>query len=1078
MTKKVNKIAKMDDDKIVKIIEEKRKRIQDIIINTILSIKNNKNKDIFSNNDAILSTTLLTELYERTTFSLNEKITNKGEQLDTLKKISEKLFMIICGFGTKNMEDLLYIGFGSENNEYKIDNPILKSKYEIILKHIQPIGCKVIQWKSPKCYSVNNIFCSNKITDDILSIEDSNTLECFELDKSSKSFYQKIFGICVVLHNETVKKTVIINGIVDDLQLELFDNEYINNRKNDILSTINNYDETERGVIIGLLDSFNLKDILVFGNEDINKKMISVITEVNAIKNAKLDNTIKKFLELDAYSKRSVLISLLIYNSDDEINYLCYILYDLISTATSNENGECSDNQLIFDSLPWKIKNNFKDVIKYTTKYTNDMMQKYDIHKITLEQQIYLMKAGDIVKEKAIAKLKEVKSRSDETGLKAKQYLEGLLKIPFVVYKEEPILKKMKDINKCFIRLLLAIDQLFPNYEKMSKDKYSLIEIICSLKNIDKHINENVLDTIQKTISTETNKQVLNIVHHINTIKKSKKERRIFITNKAKGELIENIMEYLVEKKENRIIVSDIFDTINTEISFSLNKTFNDINTLKTSINQIDSAMTMIENVLDDSIYSHRHAKNQILKIIAQWMNGEQTGYCFGFEGCPGIGKTSLAKKGLANCLKDDDGNSRPFAFIAMGGSSNGSLLEGHGYTYMNSTWGRIVDILMETKCMNPIIYVDELDKVSKTENGKEIIGIFTHLIDQTQNDRFQDKYFSGIDIDLSKALFIFSYNDPDQIDRVLLDRIHRIKFDNLTINDKIIIVKKYLIPEINKKMGFENIVEISDEMIEHIIVNYTIEPGVRKLKEILFDLFGEINLINLKTNMDSEDCELPIVITKENIETKYLCKYNKIVEKKIHTDPEVGIINGLWANSMARGGIIPIQTLFFPSSTFLELKLTGLQGDVMKESMNVAKSLAWKLTDDKIKKNWLKKFEDTKDQGLHIHCPEGSVSKDGPSAGAAITVAIYSLLNNKRIKNDVALTGEISLNGEITAIGGLDNKIIGGIRSGIKTFLYPKMNNKDFKDWKNKIENKDIYSNVQFIEVSHIQDVFKYVFC
>ena len=396
----------------------------------------------------------------------------------------------------------------------------------------------------------------------------------------------------------------------------------------------------------------------------------------------------------------------------------------------------------------------------------------------------------------------------------------------------------------------------------------------------------------------------------------------------------------------------------------------------------------------------------------------------------------------------------------------------------MNSTWGRIVDILMETKCMNPIIYIDELDKVSKTENGKEITGIFTHLIDQTQNDKFQDKYFSGIDIDLSKALFIFSYNDPDQIDRVLLDRIHRIKFDNLTINDKIIIVKKYLIPEINKKMGFENIVEISDEMIEYIIVNYTIEPGVRKLKEILFDLFGEINLINLKTNMDSEDYELPIVITKENIETKYLSRYSKIIEKTIHTEPEIGIINGLWANSMARGGIIPIQTLFFPSSTFLELKLTGLQGDVMKESMNVAKSLAWKLTSDEIKKKWLKKFEETKDQGLHIHCPEGSVSKDGPSAGAAITVAIYSLLNNKYIKNDIALTGEISLNGEITAIGGLDSKIIGGIRSGIRTFLYPKMNSKDFNDWKNKTENKNSYSNVQFIEITNIQEVFKYIFC
>jgi ATP-dependent Lon protease len=486
--------------------------------------------------------------------------------------------------------------------------------------------------------------------------------------------------------------------------------------------------------------------------------------------------------------------------------------------------------------------------------------------------------------------------------------------------------------------------------------------------------------------------------------------------------------------------------------------------------------MKGIIDVLDESIYAHSHAKNQILKIIAQWMNGEQTGYCFGFEGSPGIGKTSLAKKGLSNCLKDENGEPRPFSFIALGGSSSGTSLEGYGYTYVHSTWGKIVDILMEAKCMNPIIYVDELDKVSKTENGKEIIGIFTHLIDSTQNDGFQDKYFSGIDIDLSKALFIFSYNDPEQIDRILLDRIHRIKFENLSLDDKIMIVKKYIIPEINKKMGFENVVEFSDEMIEYVIDTYTIEPGVRKLKELLFDLYGEINLSILKSTLN-EEYELPIVITKDILENKYLTKYTKINEKKIHNQPEIGIINGLWANTLGRGGIIPIQTLFYPTSTFLDLKLTGLQGDVMKESMNVAKSLAWNLTDDTIKKEWLKHFEETKCQGLHIHCPEGSISKDGPSAGAAITVAIYSLLNKKLIKNNIAITGEISLNGEITAIGGLDVKILGGIKSGITTFLYPKSNNKEYCEWKKKYEKKGKHDSIKFIEISNIKDVLGHVF-
>ena len=139
------------------------------------------------------------------------------------------------------------------------------------------------------------------------------------------------------------------------------------------------------------------------------------------------------------------------------------------------------------------------------------------------------------------------------------------------------------------------------------------------------------------------------------------------------------------------------------------------------------------------------------------WINGKESGYCLGFEGPPGVGKTSLAKKGLANCLKDENNESRPFAFIAIGGSSNGSTLEGHNYTYVGSQWGKIVDILVQSKCMNPVIYFDELDKVSDTPKGEEIIGILTHLTDTSQNDKFHDKYFSEIEFDLSKVLFIFS---------------------------------------------------------------------------------------------------------------------------------------------------------------------------------------------------------------------------------------------------------------------------------------------------------------------------------
>ena len=1088
-TNKIKNSINTSDCKELKIfIEEKNTYVQEIIRNTIISIKKNKKNEIFSNNDANLSISVLTELYERTneiTIKNNTSSLLKefDSLIDSLQTIIDKLSMIICGFGTLFIEDLLFISFGTEFKNIKTEDSILNSKFELIKKYIQPIGYKIVHWKTDKKYiQNNNESCNNKIVDDIISYEHANIFECFDIDITTKLFYQRINGINIIIQNEKSRKTLIINGLIEDIQLSCISNKYIEQRQKKIKDLSKGFQDIEMEIIIRILESFTLKDILLYGNEDIQKKMIAVITEANSIKNKKIDITIKHFLELDIFSQRNMLINLLLYNNDYEIQYICYLLYDLLNVS-SNDNNTPNSQIIIYESLPQKIQSYLKDVVSYTVKYTNEMNEKYDIHKITLEQQIYMLKASEHVKEKAMAKLKEIKGKPDELGLKAKQYLEGLIKIPFGVYREEPILKRIKEYNKWFIRFITIIESFFNELQISKKEKYTNIEMLKIIKNIEQFINTNVLDIIKSSLEKQTLKQIIQIIQSIKITKKTKKEEKINISKQTKDNFIKKIIEYL---NNNLNIQLDVYDHIHIDNPLSLVNTLQDMNLLKINIRTIENTMTDINNVLDESIYSHSHAKNQIMKIIGQWMNGEQSGYCFGFEGSPGIGKTSLAKKGIANCLKDENGNSRPFTFIALGGSCNGSTLEGHGYTYVNSTWGRIVDILMESKCMNPIIYIDELDKVSKTENGKEIIGIFTHLIDQTQNDAFQDKYFSGIDIDLSKALFIFSYNDPEQIDKILLDRIHRVKFDNLSIDDKMVIVRKYILPEINKKMGFENIVQISDEIIEYIIDSYTVEPGVRKLKEILFDLYGEINLHILRSNIADEfeqnsiifeNIELPIKITKENIENKYLTKYNKIQEKMIHEKPEIGIINGLWANSLGRGGIIPIQTLFYPSSNFLDFKLTGLQGDVMKESMNVAKTLAWNLTPNAIKIEWIKEFEITKCQGLHIHCPEGGISKDGPSAGTAITIAIYSLLNKKEIKNDIAITGEINLQGEVTAIGGLDVKIIGGIKAGIKTFLYPKANSRDFINWKNNNNRKQLYENIEFIEVSRIEQVFDYVF-
>ena len=1115
---KCKKETNTSNDDCPKEIQSSICKVQEIIRNTLVSVQKYKEYDIFSNTDINVCISSLHDLYEKTN-DLYEK-TNKNMPYipQDFTEIKENLSIIISGFGTENLNDLLFVHFGqgsknlttnvicdrrspetfgNEMSISEIKNKYMKEKAEIIFKYLHPIGYKLISNKNKKNYKktyeiYDDFYCKNKITEEIIVIENSPNFECYgiENDYKPKSFHFKIHGIRIVIHNEKNQNTLVVNCLADDVILDFFSNEYIKFRQKSIKDNIPDTHVYDINIINRIINSMTLKDILIYGNSDIYKKYIAIISDVNFVKNNKIEVIMNKFLEMDIGMQRNMLINLLTYNKEDDIHYITYLLYDLI-TVNNNESLDSNEQKIIYDSFPYKIKNYFKDTMKITIKYSQDIISKYDINRISLEQQIHLLKAPEIVKEKAIMKFKEIKNKNDESSTKTKQYLEGLLKIPFGIYKHEPILKVMKEINKSFMEIMHKNPEFHKKINYIEKPYYTKIEILRLLEDITKYIHDYFIRDIKDKIKHASIKQINLVIQHMYILQKNNiisVSTHLENLNKLKtknqkitelNSLIETSYSNSVLKNELIINFNTTYDLLqNTSITNytqTLSKIPLEIKNINKNIKDVSVALDNITEILDDSIYGHNHSKNQILKIFGQWMSGEQSGYCFGFEGSPGIGKTSLAKKGLANCLKDEHGVSRPFAFIALGGSCNGSTLEGHSFTYVNSTWGRITDILMETKCMNPIIYIDELDKVSKTEHGKEIIGILTHLIDTTQNDVFQDKYFSGINIDLSKALFIFSYNDPEQIDKVLLDRIHRIKFDNLSLDEKIVIVEKYILPEINKKMGFSDIVFLSKEIIEFIIESYTLEPGVRKLKEVLFDLFGEINIHILK-NSDTSMI-LPIMITKEDLEQKYLTKYQKIEDKKINKENKVGIVNGLWANSLGKGGIIQIEAVFFPSSTFLELRLTGLQGDVMKESMNVAKTLAWSLTDDNRKKELIKMFESTKCQGMHIHCPEGAISKDGPSAGTAITVAIYSLLNNKKIKKDIAMTGEINLQGDVTAIGGLETKIIGGIKSGIKTFLYPESNVNDFNKFKEKVIFNNVCKDICFIPVTQINNVIPLIF-
>jgi ATP-dependent Lon protease len=369
---------------------------------------------------------------------------------------------------------------------------------------------------------------------------------------------------------------------------------------------------------------------------------------------------------------------------------------------------------------------------------------------------------------------------------------------------------------------------------------------------------------------------------------------------------------------------------------------------------------------------------------------------------------------------------------------------------------------------MNPIIYFDELDKISQTNRGEEITNILVHLTDPIQNSHFRDKYFHGVDIDLSKATFIFSFNNPKNVNPILLDRITCIETKYLLLSHKINIVNNYLLPDMLKDINFDkDDIHIDNDNIKYLINKYTLEGGIRKLKSLLYNIIREIN-IELLTN---PDIQKPYYITNTIIDNFLHNKY-EYVPDKINTTPKVGIVYGLYAGCSGVGGVLPIQAVWVPSNNALTLKTTGYLERVIKESTEVANSLAWNSISQELKDKYLLEWKE-KPLGFHIHCPDGAQPKDGPSAGAALTLVLYSLLTNLKIDNYIAMTGEINLEGNITAIGGLEEKLEGAKRVGIKKVLIPEENRKDLV--KIMKRNKTLLDNNFKVKiVSHFNDVIK----
>ena len=1018
---------------------KKMQKYKEIILKTINSIQKYKVLDIYSVNETYGCIKSLE--------NINNKINNFIKDINTNSKknnynitqdnnIRDDLCNVIKTYGTENMFDLIFFYFPNLKFEKSIEN--------IIFSYFHPIGYKTIfREKNKKGWLFSEI-------------------------NNTDSFLGKIYGLNLTIYHDN--NEIIFNGIIDDIPIQFLSDKILTNKINYIKNMKPNTSIFLTDDFQYYIKSITLKELLIYNESSIFENFSNYYKIVNEYKNNSISELITKFIDCSLYKQRDMLITLLTKYNDIQLYYVSYLLYDLLSND-SNGNIDTQEQTILFDSLPFEIKKNFKIAIKKTIEYTNKLSSNTD-NKIPIEQQICLMNCDDSIKEKAMRKLTEISSKTDDSVTKSKQYLDGLLKIPFGTYKKEKIFTLINTNSQLFFKLLSSFD--CSNLNIPLKKKYLYPELITYLNVFKEFGINNIINSIKCNllinISQHKRNILIDIINIINCfIKKKKLKKKILISSGKNKQFINSQINTFFQTNNDIELLNEICIYLNKPLIYNISES---ITTINQNSNEIKDYLTEVNKQLNSSIYGHNNAKLQIKRIICQWINGENTGHCFGFEGPPGVGKTSFAKNGIAGCLKENN-ITRPFAYIAIGGSSNSSTLDGHNYTYVGSTWGRIVDILIETKCMNPIIFIDELDKVSNTEQGKEIIGILTHLTDPTQNNCFQDKYFSGIDLDLSKVLFIFSYNDANLIDKILLDRIHRVKFEPLTLNDKIVVSKNYIIPSILNDMGLTDIVFLNDTVISYIIENYTYEPGVRKLKDLFFEIIGDINVNYLIHN----ETIVPMNVTTEDVKIKYLKHNIEIIKPVCHSTPKVGVINGLWANSYGTGGVLMIESYFYLCETLFNLNLTGLQGNVMKESMQIAKTLAWNITSDDIKISTLDKIKKTLMKGIHIHCGDGATNKDGPSAGAAITTVIYSLINNKKIKNNFAITGEINIQGEIKAIGGLDNKIRGGIKANVTDFIIPYDNKRDYELFYNKLSDKTILDNIRIHQVKTIMEVFELIF-
>jgi len=599
----------------------------------------------------------------------------------------------------------------------------------------------------------------------------------------------------------------------------------------------------------------------------------------------------------------------------------------------------------------------------------------------------------------------------------------------------------------------------------LTKDKKIGISIIADI--IYKNLNYNLQIKLRKSavsLKTELDKLKALSLDDIDL------KKQIALCRNMPPNVKKVAMEKLDEMKSGSSEYYKQLTYVNILINFPWIGEEDDIfKNINKDINKSKEFLEATKTKLDDRVFGHDECKSVMQELIGKWIsNPNSLGKAIGLVGPPGVGKTLIAK-GLGESL------GIPFVQINLGGLEDGCVLSGHSYTYSAAQPGLIIRKMVEAGKSRCVIFFDELDKACAKHGVNEIFNVLIHATDTNTNNTFNDKFFQEVTFPINKVLFVFSYNDTNKIDKILLDRMEKIEVKPYTMADKLIITNNFLLKEIADGIGLEEgAVKLTNQDIEYIIEAHTFEAGVRELKRKLETLFLKLNLDRIYKRNSFENRkyfskENPIILDRDTI-NKYLNKPS-INIKQIHKVQDIGIINGLYATTTGNGGIIPILIYnnFIGAREKFVLKITGSQGKVMKESVSFAFTTAMNL----IKEKYRKKFIDEYPYGLHIHTPDGATPKDGPSAGSAFTTAFISRILGKKIRNDIAMTGEIEMNGNITEIGGLAYKLQGAKKAGVKLVFIPKENEKDYIKIKEN-DNKLLTDDFNIKIVNHISEILE----